>query len=235
MIKLNNGDSLEYIKLLENNSVDAVITDPPYNISKDNNLKSMGRIGLDFGKWDKGFNQTDWIDLVAPKVKKGGNVVIFNSWRNFGEIADKLEVLGFEVKDMIRWEKSNPMPRNRDRRFIVDYDIAIWAVKKGAKWTFNRLNETYDRPLIHAPLTPKSEKEGNGHPTQKPVAVMEWLIKHLTNENDVVLDPFMGSGSTGVACKNLNRSFIGSELEKEYFNISKKRILGGNTNDQNVY
>ena len=130
MIKLNNGDSLEYIKLLENNSVDAVITDPPYNISKDNNFKSMGRSGIDFGEWDKGFNLNNWIELVAPKVKKGGNVVIFNGWRNLGEIADTLESNGFEVKDMIRWEKSNPMPRNRDRRFIVDYEVAIWAVKK---------------------------------------------------------------------------------------------------------
>lgn len=80
-------------------------------------------------------------------------------------------------------------------------------------------------------LTPKNEKIEKGHPTQKPVAVMEWLIKHLTNENDVVLDPFMGSGSTGVACKNLNRYFIGCELEQEYFEISKHRILGGKTND----
>lgn len=228
MIKLIKGDSLEYIKSLEDNSLDAVITDPPYNISKDNNFKSMGRRGIDFGEWDKGFNLNDWIKLVAPKVKKGGNVVIFNDWRNLGEIADTLESSGFEVKDMIRWEKSNPMPRNRDRRFIIDYEVAIWAVKKGGKWAFNRLNETYDRPLIQSGLTPKSEKEGKGHPTQKPVVVMEWLIEHLTNENDVVFDPFMGSGSTGVACKNLNRSFIGSELEKEYFDISKYRILGGN-------
>lgn len=229
MIKLKHGDSLEFIKGLDDNSVDAVITDPPYNISKENRFKSMGRSGIDFGEWDKGFNLNNWIELVAPKVKKGGNVVIFNAWRNLGEIADTLESNGFEVKDMIRWEKSNPMPRNRDRRFIVDYEVAVWAVKKGSKWTFNRVNETYDRPLITSGLTPKSEKEGKGHPTQKPVAVMEWLIEHLTNENDVVFDPFMGSGSTGVACKNLNRSFIGYELEEEYFSISKKRILGGNT------
>lgn len=227
MIKLNNGDSLEYIKVLEDSSLDAIITDPPYNISKDNNFKSMGRSGIDFGEWDKGFNLNDWIELVAPKIKKGGNVVIFNDWRNLGEIANTLESVGFEVKDMIRWEKSNPMPRNRDRRFIVDYEVAIWAVKKGGKWTFNRLNETYDRPLIQSGLTPKNEKEGKGHPTQKPVLVMEWLVEHLTNENDVVFDPFMGSGSTGVACLKLNRNFIGSELEEEYFAISKKRILGG--------
>ena len=70
MIKLNNGDSMEYIKGLKDNSVDAVITDPPYNISKDNNFKSMGRSGIDFGEWDKGFNLNNWIELVAPKVKK---------------------------------------------------------------------------------------------------------------------------------------------------------------------
>ena len=70
MIKLNNGDSIDYIKGLKDNSVDAVITDPPYNISKDNNFKSMGRSGIDFGEWDKGFNLNSWIELVAPKVKK---------------------------------------------------------------------------------------------------------------------------------------------------------------------
>lgn len=224
MINLNNGDSLEFIKTLKDNSIDSVLTDPPYNISKDNNFSTMGRSGIDFGTWDKGFDLNTWIELVAPKVKKGGNVVIFNAWKNLGEIANTLENNGFIVKDMIRWEKSNPMPRNRDRRFIVDYETAIWAVKKGGSWTFNRQNETYDRPLIKSGVTPKSEKEGKGHPTQKPVEVMEWLVKHLTNEGDVVLDPFMGSGSTGVACKNLERSFIGIELEEEYYNVAQKRI-----------
>ncbi|WP_432490738.1 DNA-methyltransferase, partial [Flavonifractor plautii] len=70
-----------------------------------------------------------------------------------------------------------------------------------------------------------SEKVGKGHPTQKPVAVMQWIVEHLTNEGDVVLDPFMGSGSTGVACANLGRGFIGSELDPEYFEISKGRLL----------
>lgn len=225
MITLNLGDSLEFINSLEDNSIDAIITDPPYNISRDNNFQSMGREGIDFGEWDKEFDLSSWIELAAPKLKKGGNILIFNAWKNLGEIAATLESLGFEVKDMIRWEKSNPMPRNRDRRFIVDYEVAVWAVKKGAKWTFNRISDTYDRPLIKSGLTPSSEKVGKGHPTQKPVAVMQWIVEHLTNEGDVVLDPFMGSGSTGVACSNLGRGFIGSELVPEYFEISKGRLL----------
>ena len=130
-----------------------------------------------------------------------------------------------EVKDMIRIEKSNPMPRNRDRRFIVDYEIAIWAVKKGEKWTFNRLSDTYERPLIKTKVTPKSEKIGKGHPTQKNIETMEWIIHRLTNEKDLILDPFMGSGTTGVAAITNNRNFIGIELDNNYFEMSKERIL----------
>ena len=98
------------------------------------------------------------------------------------------------------------------------------AVKKGGRWTFNRLSDTYEIPEILGGLTPKSEKVNGGHPTQKPVYVMKWLLERLTNEGDLILDPFMGSGSTGVACMNLNRKFIGIELDEKYFNIAKERI-----------
>lgn len=139
-------------------------------------------------------------------------------------ITKSLEGNGFEIKDLIRWKKTNAMPRNRDRRFITDYEVAVWAVKKGGKWTFNRLSDTYEIPEILGGLTPKSEKLNGGHPTQKPVYVMEWLLERLTNENDLILDPFMGSGSTGVACMNTNRKFIGIELDENYFNMANQRL-----------
>ena len=224
MNKLINGDAVEFMKTLEDESIDLIITDPPYKISKDNNFETMGRAGIDFGEWDKDFDLVDWIKYCEPVLKKGGNIVIFNSWKNMSFIVDELEKNNFEVKDLIRWEKTNPMPRNRDRRFITDYEVAVWAVKKGGKWTFNRLSETYERPEIICGVTSKKEKIDGGHPTQKPVEVMEWLIKRLSNENDIILDPFMGSGSTGVACKNTNRKFIGIELDKDYYNIAMKRL-----------
>ena len=139
-------------------------------------------------------------------------------------IVESLEKNGFEIKDLIRWKKTNAMPRNRDRRFITDYEVAVWAVKKGGRWTFNRLSDTYEIPEILGGLTPKSEKVNGGHLTQKPVYVMKWLLERLTNAGDLVLDPFMGSGSTGVACKELNRRFIGIELDENYFDISCKRL-----------
>lgn len=227
MINLLKGDCLELLKTLENESIDALITDPPYNIARENNFKSMGRAGIDFGEWDKGFDLVSWISLAVDKVKKGGNVVIFTDWKSVTPIIEELEKNECEVKDMIRIEKSNPIPRNRDRRFITDYEVAVYGVKKGAKWTFNRLDEKYERPLIKTSVTPKSQKIDNGHPTQKPLYAMEWLIERLTNKDDVILDPFMGSGTTGVACQKLNRDFIGCELSDEYFKMAQKRLQYG--------
>lgn len=224
MKELIKGESLSKMKEIKKESIDAIITDPPYNISKDNNFKTMGRTGIDFGEWDKNFDLTSWIKTAQPLLKKGGNIVIFNDWKNMSYITNALEENGFEVKDLIRWEKANPMPRNRDRRFITDYEVAVWAVKKGGKWTFNRIDESYERPVIKCNITPKREKNFGVHPTQKPVAVMEWIVKRLTNEGDKILDPFMGSGSTGVACKKNNRRFIGIELDEEYFKIASERL-----------
>lgn len=222
--KLINGNSLEVMGDIKDNSIDAIITDPPYNISRNNNFTTMGRAGIDFGEWDKNFNLTEWIQIAEPLLKKGSNIIIFNSWKNMTTIVESLEANGFEVKDMIRWKKTNAMPRNRDRRFITDYEIAVWAIKKGGKWTFNRLSETYEIPEIVGGITPRSEKINGGHPTQKPIYVMEWLIKRLTNEGDTILDPFMGSGTTGIAAKNLNRNFIGIELDNNYYNMACDRI-----------
>ncbi len=164
--KLYKGDCLNVLGGLKTLGVkfDAIITDPPYNISRDNNFHTMGRAGIDFGEWDKDFDLTSWIKPCEPLLKKGG------------------------------------------------------------KWTFNRLSGTYERPKIVCGLTSKGEKINGGHPTQKPIEVMEWIINRLTNEGDLVLDPFCGSGSTGIACLNTNRRFIGIELDENYFNIAKDRI-----------
>lgn len=224
--RIYNDDCITTIKRLisKNYEVDAIFTDPPYNISKKNNFKTMNRAGIDFGEWDKDFNLTSWIYECEPLLKKGGNIVIFNDWKNMSYITTALTECGFEIKDLIRWEKTNPMPRNRDRRFITDYEFAVWAVKKGSKWTFNRLSDKYEIPEIKGPITSKGEKTYGTHPTQKPVYVMEWLIKRLSNKGDIILDPFMGAGTTGVACINTDRNFIGIELNEDYFNIAKQRL-----------
>lgn len=113
------------------------------------------------------------------------------------------------------------MPRNRDRRYITDFECAIWPVKKGAKWQFHRLNNAYQRPAFKYPVVAGASKV---HPTQKPVELMEEIIKIHSAPGNLVLDPFSGSGSTGVACVNTGRRFIGIELDKRYFDIARERI-----------
>lgn len=223
-MNLIKGNNLDVLKTISDKSVDLVVTDPPYNISKKNNFETMNRQGIDFGEWDKNADLLSWMNELPRIVKKGASIIVFNDWRNLGIIAKELEEKGFLIKDIIRWEKTNPMPRNRDRRYIVDYEFAIWAVENHAKWKFHRQSDKYDRSEIRVPIASASEKTLGAHPTQKPVKLMEELLLRHSDKNDIVLDPFMGSGSTGIACLNTNRDFIGIELDENYFEIAKKRI-----------
>lgn len=227
MLDINKIYNLNCIKLFEKMKneglvVDAIITDPPYNISRKNNFKSINRNGIDFGEWDKQFDQLQWIEKSIELLKPGGNIIIFNDWKNMGQIAYKLESLGFDVKDIIRWIKPNPMPRNTSRRYVTDYEFALWAVKSGGKWTFNKRD---DKPYM-IPEYKHGVELGTGrfHPTQKSLKLMAEIIKTHTNTGDLILDPFMGSGTTAVAALLENRKFIGSEKSKDYFEKSIIRI-----------
>ena len=212
------GDCLEMLKTIPDGGVDLVLTDPPYNIARDNNFHTMGRAGIDFGEWDKGADLFSYMVEVRRVLNKNGSFIVFNAWKNLGDIARYAENLGLVTKDMIRLEKSNPMPRNRDRRYITDYECAIWFTMPNAKWVFNRQDDKYQRPkFVHS-------IDKGLHPTQKSLALMTDLVKIHSNKGDVILDPFMGSGSTGVAAKQLDRNFIGIELDETYFNIAKNRI-----------
>lgn len=181
----------------------------------------MKRNGIDFGNWDHKFDLTSWLSGINRIMNDGSSVIIFNAWRNLGTLDNKLNDEGFISKDIFRWIKSNPMPRNRDRRYITDYEFAIVATNKKGKWVFNRLNSTYERPEFTCPIVSGKERF---HPTQKPVSLMEYLILRHSNANQTIFDPFMGSGSTGVAAVSLNRNFIGMELDNNYFKIAEERM-----------
>lgn len=218
--KIYNMDCIEGMELLEDGSIDLLLTDPPYNVSMKSNFHTMGRTGVDFGEWDKGFDQKSWLEIALKKVRKGGSVVIFNDWKNIGAMKEVLENNGFVLKELIQWKKTNPMPRNRDRLYVTSCEFAVWAVK-GKGWTFNRQRETYENTIFEYPLVSHKNRI---HPTQKRLELIEDIIKIHSNENDVVLDPFMGSGTTAVACQNLKRNYIGFEISEEYCLNAEERI-----------
>jgi len=217
MNKVIHGDCLIEMQKIPDKSIDLVLTDPPYNIARENNFTSMGRAGIDFGEWDKNADLFSYIKEAFRVIKNGGSFIVFNDWKNLGDIEKEAVRCGFETKDMLRLEKSNPMPRNRDRRYITDYECAIWFVKKG-KWTFNRQDPAYQRPKFVCSI------DKGLHPTQKSLKLMEQLVLIHSNENDIILDCFAGSGTTGVACQNTNRNYILIEKEQEYIDIINKRL-----------
>ena len=235
VIKLNekiiNGDCIEEMKKLDENSVDAIVTDPPYNVVQ----KMGGHIHLfrqaeqdgtnNYSKatmaYDIGFNQISWIREAIRVLKKGGNIIIFNDWENMGEIAKELRRLKINVKSLNHWQKTNPQPAEWRRRFVTGREYFLWGVKNG-KYVFNV--DKLHKGVFEMGLTKGSEKKCGNHPNQKPVQLMCELISILTKEGTTILDPFTGSGTTGIACAKLNRKFIGIEKEEEYVKIAKARI-----------
>lgn len=220
-------DSYSFVKQLikEDKKVDAIITDPPYNISKDNNFSTMKgkRKGVDFGEWDKGFDVCSWIDDYSKLLKKDGSIIVFCSYLYISYICEQMKKNQIEVKDVLVWKKTNPMPRNIDRRYVQDMEFAVWGVNKKAKWTFNKpANIPYLRSVFESGIVSGSER--TEHPTQKSLKVMEEIIKIHTNKNDLIIDPFLGSGTTGVAALKNGRKFIGIEISPEYFEIAKSRM-----------
>jgi len=186
-------------------------------------MKSAKRQGVDFGEWDKNFDLTSWITDYEKILNKNGSMIIFCSYRFISKIIEALENCNLVVKDVLEWRKSNPMPRNISRRYVQDTEFAVWAVKKGAKWIFNKPeNKSYLRAQFIAPVV--AGKERTKHPTQKSLYVMEQLVQIHTNPNETILDPFMGSGTTGIASLKNNRKFIGVELENEYFDLCLNKL-----------
>ncbi|MBQ7675377.1 MAG: site-specific DNA-methyltransferase, partial [Campylobacter sp.] len=164
-----------------------------------------------------------WINLVPQILDKNGSIIVFCSYKFISFIAETFEKNGICVKDILVWQKSNPMPRNTTRRYVQDMEFALWGVKSGAKWIFNKpSNKPYLRSIFQTSVVAGNEKVA--HPTQKSLNLMSEIIQIHTNKNDLVFDPFMGSGTTGVACANLERDFIGVEIDKEYFKIAQNRL-----------
>ena len=233
MIKLLQGDCLDHMDkmIAEGIKVDAIITDPPFNIvekigknihlfrqSEKQNDVSITRENMAF---DVGFDQFAWLERIPKILKKGGNLIIFNDWENMGDIARVLREKKIKVKCLNHWQKVNPCPAEWRRRFVAGREYFLHCTN-GPKNTFN--TETVHHGDFIYPLTKKSEKSHGKHPNQKPLNLMEELITVLTNEGDTVLDPFSGSGSTMLACKNAGRRGVGIELDHDFYKIAEKRI-----------
>ena len=235
-IVLYNQDCIEAISKIDANSIDLVITDPPYNLgnfmkNRDTNLKKMrenffGSAGWDDMEFDEWFNSMDaFFQSVSRVMKKGGSMIMFMAIIKVETIIKLAEKYGFYYKTTGIWHKTNPMPRNMNLHFVNSTEAWIYFVFKRRTGTFNNEGALL-HDFIETSVTSNSERRYGKHPTQKPEALIQHFVEILSNPSDTVLDPFMGSGTTGVVAKRAERSFIGIELDNNYFEIAQKRIQG---------
>lgn len=144
-------------------------------------------------------------------------------WKNLSYLVEEMEEQGFIIKDLIRWEKRNPMPRNVNSRYVMDFEVAIWATKGNKSWTFNKPEEKpYIKPVYVSGIVPGGKNRI--HPTQKNLEVIKEIIKVHTNPGNLVFDPFSGSGTTVVACNETGRDAIGVEIDENYYKKSVERL-----------
>lgn len=227
--KMMLGDSRELIKQIPDNSVDFICTDPPYNLGK----YSTGNIEL---TWRKDFNNdvASWdMDTLEPEEWKEefmrvltpkGNIFIFTSYNLMGKWHEVFDPL-FDTFQFMVWHKTNPAPKFRKAGFLNSCELIVCLWNKGHTWNFGKQNEMHN--FIETPICMGNERiKEPKHPTQKPLKVMRRLIELASLPGDVVLDPFAGVASTGVAALELGRKFIGIEKDPSFYDASCKRLEG---------
>lgn len=242
--KIIKGDCVEVLKKLPNNSVDLIFADPPYNLQLNGELWRPNQTKVDAvnDEWDKftNFEEYDnfckeWIKECKRVLKPNGTIWIIGSYHNIFRIGKIIQDVGLWILNDILWIKTNPMPNFKGTRFNNAHETLIWASKdKNSRYTFHyKTMKAFNDDLQlrsdwYIPLCNGRERvKVNGkkvHSTQKPEALLYRIIISTSNPGDIVLDPFMGSGTTGAIAKKLGRNFIGIEKEDFYIKIANERI-----------
>ena len=242
-LTLYKGDALNILPQIEDESCDLIFADPPYFLSGGGITCKSGKMEtVNKGSWDAAKNldsihsfNLDWIKHCQQKLQPNGTIFISGTYHNIYSIGFALQTLGFKILNDISWFKVNPPPNLSCKYFTHSTEQIIWAKKsEKAQHTFNyeAMKEADDpktgkQMLSLWSITPpkKSEKKFGKHPTQKPLALLERIVLASTKPHHTVLDPFLGSGTTGVAALTHGRRFIGIEQEQEYLDMAKERML----------
>ena len=246
------GDCIKIInEKIDEKSVELIFADPPYNLSG-NGLKWEGnKTGGDWymvnEEWDKMTAPeylkftSKWVGACHKILKDNGSIYISCTYHNLSEVMIVLKQLGFKINNVIVWQKTNSMPNLTRRVFTHSAEYIVWAVK-GQKWIFNyeelkninpdkqkdgstkQMRDVWTMPLVQGKERLHGEDGRALHPTQKPEELLRRIIIASSNIGDIVLDPFLGSGTTAVIAKKLGRNWIGIEQKKEYVDLANKRI-----------
>ena len=222
-----NQNCLSHMKMLKDKSIDLILTDPPYNIAKYStgniNLPKRAFVNNDLGKWDlEEINPFDFVYEFKRILKPDGNIFIFTSYNLIGKWHKAFDS-EFDTFQFFIWHKTNPIPKIYKNGFLNSCEMIVCLWNKGHKWNFSTQNEMHNFFETSICMGRERLREPK-HPAQKPIKLVKHLMKIASNKGDIVYDPFMGVGTTCVAAIELNRKFIGVEIDKEFYNGAKKRI-----------
>ena len=217
-VKLYNDDCLNVLKDIEDNTIDLVVTDPPYEVitgGRNGGVKGKpSGILTENKQLMKSIPKADlWLSECFRVMKDGTHIYIMTNTLNLTNYLNIINDVGFKLHNLLVWNKNNTTP---NRWYMKNCEYVIFARKGFAKSINNPSSQT-----VHGYNNIIGNKK---HPTEKPVDLMKLYVGNSSQVGDTVLDPFMGVGSTGVACKELGRNFIGVELDKQYFDIAKERV-----------
>jgi modification methylase len=240
------GDCIEELRKLPDASVDLVFADPPYNLQLEGALARPDQSVVDAvdDDWDKFASFADydsftraWLSEVRRIMKKDATIFVIGSYHNIFRVGTILQDLGFWILNDIVWRKANPMPNFRGRRFTNAHETMIWASRsaEAKSYTFNydalkagnedcQVRSDWYMPICTGGERLKDDKGRKTHPTQKPEALLARVLLSASNPNDLVLDPFFGSGTTGAVARRLGRKFIGIERDTTYAAAARARI-----------
>lgn len=221
------------LSCIPKNSVNFIFIDPPYNIKRYQTSKMIveGRedINKELPKWDEYEIDPDYLSFMFKNIlTSNGNVAVFCSYNLLGKWVDAFNKY-FDVCQVSVWVKPNPTPQFRKVSFLNATEFIVWGWNKGHTWNFTTQAEMHNVakfPICAGKERVKGSDGKNLHPTQKPVRLLEKYIRLASNKGDIVADYFMGTGSAGVASINLNRDFIGYEINREYYKYAQRRING---------
>jgi len=241
--RIIKGDCLRVMAKWPDNSVDMILTDPPWFVSKQIKIhrslnpqkyKYVGKdISLDFGRWDHFDSEEAYWDYITARfsemvrvLKPKGHLITFFDQNRIGHLIEYLRKQSMLLRQHLYWLKNNPVPRARKVDFMVALEQAVWftkGTKTGA--TFNYQLGQQANYVKHCIVGRATKADGERiHPTQKPIGVMKVWIRYLTNENELIVDPFCGSGTTCVAAWECHRNFIGIENNRQYAKAARKRL-----------
>lgn len=225
-IELLHGDCLRLLKTLPDKSVDLVVTDPPYLKKGNGYYCGGGAFGTTKRDYHKELDDKKLLDgcsvEILEQIKRVMKKINLYIWCSKDQLFQYMSFFSDYNMDLLTWHKTNPTP-TCNNKYLSDTEYLLFFRENGVK-----VYGTYEtKRKFYVSATNKKDKELYQHPTIKPLDITENLILNSSMGGELVLDPFMGSGTTGVACKHLNRNFIGMELDFNYFMIASERIKNG--------